>query len=177
MHAAHPCACEVSRNTGNSGIEVAVRHQPRSITCRCKVRASDQEGKMWSTRISANSGSNTLKTSGFSQSNAKPATNSEQCYVNISSRVTFGSNSAQSYKCDLHPSLSTAFQSQTPGSRSGFCGIIFGPKGIHRTKAERRSIGQVTRMRIRSLEAEEQRRSRCESDPRRRIADSRPYPT
>ena len=47
---------------------------------------------MASTRISANSGSHTLKTSGFSDSIEKPATNSEPYYVNIAGRDSIGSN-------------------------------------------------------------------------------------
>ena len=47
---------------------------------------------MASIRISANSGSHTLKTSGFSDSMEKPATNSEPYYVNIDSRDIIGSN-------------------------------------------------------------------------------------
>lgn len=50
---------------------------------------------MASTRISANSGSHTLKTSGFSDSIEKPATNSEPYYVNIAGRDSIGSNSTR----------------------------------------------------------------------------------
>jgi hypothetical protein len=48
---------------------------------------------MWSTGISANHGSHLLKTSGFSESIAQPATKSEQHHVNIVGRVSSGSNS------------------------------------------------------------------------------------
>ena len=47
---------------------------------------------MESTRVSANIGSHTLKTSGFSDSIEKPATNSEPYYVNITGRDIIGSN-------------------------------------------------------------------------------------
>lgn len=53
---------------------------------------------MGSDRNSANSGSYTLKTSGFSESIAQPATNSEQYDVNIAGRDSIDSNSSRRHE-------------------------------------------------------------------------------